>query len=104
MRSRECHATFRGGIFSTVGDPDGLRLSTRHRPASGSQRYQAGENDLRWHREILSSPSWAASIASWSRAPERINQIGRAHVRTPVTNAHLVCRLLLEKKNLTDYV
>src|SRR3546814_6505270 len=27
------------------------------------------------------------------------NQIGRAHVRTPVTNAHLVCRLLLEKKN-----
>src|SRR3546814_7096326 len=25
-------------------------------------------------------------------------QIGRAHVSTPVTNAHLVCRLLLEKK------
>src|SRR3546814_2205339 len=26
-------------------------------------------------------------------------KIGRAHVRTPVTNAHLVCRLLLEKKH-----
>src|SRR3546814_6460701 len=26
------------------------------------------------------------------------NEIGRAHVWTPVTNAHLVCRLLLEKK------
>src|SRR3546814_4677804 len=25
-------------------------------------------------------------------------QIGRAHVGTPVTNAHLVCRLLLEQK------
>src|SRR3546814_2476887 len=25
-------------------------------------------------------------------------QIGRAHVRTPVTNAHLECRILLEKK------
>src|SRR3546814_4992349 len=25
-------------------------------------------------------------------------QIGRAHVRTPVTNAHLVFRILLEKK------
>src|SRR3546814_3578482 len=25
-------------------------------------------------------------------------QIGRAHVCTPVTNAHLVCRLLLDKK------
>src|SRR3546814_1994930 len=29
------------------------------------------------------------------------HQIGRAHVRTPVTNAHLVCRLLLEKKKNT---
>src|SRR3546814_244289 len=28
----------------------------------------------------------------------REEKIGRAHVRTPVTNAHLVCRLLLEKK------
>ena len=28
-------------------------------------------------------------------------QIGRAHVWTPVTSAHLVCRLLLEKKNIT---
>src|SRR3546814_2916814 len=27
-------------------------------------------------------------------------QIGRAHVLTPVTNAHLVCRLLLEKKKI----
>src|SRR3546814_548487 len=26
------------------------------------------------------------------------SKIGRAHVCTPVTNAHLVCRLLLEKK------
>src|SRR3546814_8240497 len=30
-------------------------------------------------------------------------QLGRAHVCTPVTNAHLVCRLLLEtKKTSTD--
>src|SRR3546814_3015922 len=28
-----------------------------------------------------------------------LGQIGRAHVRTPVTNAHLVCRLMLDKKN-----
>src|SRR3546814_8825043 len=28
----------------------------------------------------------------------KLKQIGRAHVSTPVTNAHLVCRLLLEKK------
>src|SRR3546814_9928453 len=31
-------------------------------------------------------------------AAESTRQIGRAHVCTPVTNAHLVCRLLLEKK------
>src|SRR3546814_3754289 len=29
---------------------------------------------------------------------DRPAQIGRAHVWTPVTNAQLVCRLLLEKK------
>src|SRR3546814_6021779 len=28
-------------------------------------------------------------------------EIGRAHVSTPVTNAHLVCRLLLETKHHT---
>src|SRR3546814_3352790 len=27
-----------------------------------------------------------------------VMEIGRAHVCTPVTNAHLVCRLLLEKQ------
>src|SRR3546814_1047206 len=33
-------------------------------------------------------------------ADERaVGKIGRAHVCTPVTNAHLVCRLLPEKKN-----
>src|SRR3546814_4360475 len=30
--------------------------------------------------------------------PAVTREIGRAHVRTPVTNAHLVCRLLLENK------
>src|SRR3546814_5417590 len=29
------------------------------------------------------------------------NQLGRAHVRTPVTHAHLVCRLLLDKQKHT---
>src|SRR3546814_4265956 len=35
------------------------------------------------------------------RKLRRRMKIGRAHVRTPVTNAHLVCRLLLEKKKHT---
>src|SRR3546814_10633102 len=38
-----------------------------------------------------------AQLPGWimDKAPA---EIGRAHVCTPVTNAHLVCRLLLEKK------
>src|SRR3546814_9128125 len=30
------------------------------------------------------------------------SKIGRAHVRTPVTNAQSVCRLLLEKKKIKE--
>src|SRR3546814_6863568 len=29
-------------------------------------------------------------------------EIGRAHVCTPVTNAHIVCRLLLEKRKIRN--
>src|SRR3546814_3547032 len=32
--------------------------------------------------------------------PQSKGQIGRAHVCTPFTNSHLVCRLLLEKKHI----
>src|SRR3546814_17833388 len=37
-------------------------------------------------------------IERHERRPDGSTEIGRAHVCTPVTNAHLVCRLLLEKK------
>src|SRR3546814_6752247 len=40
------------------------------------------------------------SFASAGRKDVR-GQIGRAHVCSPVTNAHLVCRLLLEKTKTT---
>src|SRR3546814_3519072 len=36
-----------------------------------------------------------------ARHPGAHSEIGRAHVCTPVTNAHLVCRLLLEKTKQT---
>src|SRR3546814_3265123 len=39
-----------------------------------------------------------------SFAPYGAAEIGRAHVCTPVTNAHLVCRLLLEKKKSQKHV
>src|SRR3546814_6455660 len=34
-------------------------------------------------------------------APAQPAEIGRAHLRTPVTNAHIVCRLLLDNKKNT---
>src|SRR3546814_5131993 len=37
-------------------------------------------------------------VAAGNRAARGSRKIGRAHVCTPVTNAHIVCRLLLEKK------
>src|SRR3546814_5594710 len=45
---------------------------------------------------MMADPAFTLSPEPVDTAP--FWQIGRAHVCTPVTNAHLVCRLLLEKK------
>src|SRR3546814_8477395 len=53
------------------------------------------------------APRLGISRRSVGRHLDRDNyaiiEIGRAHVRTPVTNAHLVCRLMLEKINKLLY-
>src|SRR3546814_2538838 len=48
------------------------------------------ENVALWHERDISHSSVERFIGP--------DEIGRAHVCTPVTNAHLVCRLMLEKK------
>src|SRR3546814_5128424 len=59
---------------------------------------------LREQREAeLSGDAAQARAAAITRERELRLEIGRAHVRTPVTNAHLVCRLLLEKKKTTTH-
>src|SRR3546814_3860968 len=64
------------------------RRHRRTRPvAFGRPRHQAASN-------MYGSGDGARS----SGRGKRQREIGRAHVRTPVTNAHLACRLLLEKK------
>src|SRR3546814_9835203 len=40
--------------------------------------------------------------AGTARVPVVLQEIGRAHVCTPASNAHLVCRLLLAKKYNTS--
>src|SRR3546814_2416030 len=46
-------------------------------------------------------PLYVVRLETESR---RLVEIGRAHVCTPVTNAHIVCRLLLETKNHLYYI
>src|SRR3546814_7873906 len=51
---------------------------------------------LELYEAVMSDENW------WRRLnvdDDDDDEIGRAHDRTPVTNAQLVCRLLLEKKN-----
>src|SRR3546814_1169809 len=84
--------------------------------ASGSAGFPAGDAPRTWHAQpadlatqsqltaaVGSSVSSTVSPATGqvrASTPMRQagQQIGRAHVCTPVTNAHLVCRLPLEKK------
>src|SRR3546814_2341604 len=47
------------------------------------------------YRRTRAGVPWPIMIERLARHPE----IGRAHVCTTVTNAHHVCRLMLEKKN-----
>src|SRR3546814_3788243 len=42
-----------------------------------------------------------AALSPAEQVNYAVYKIGRAHVCTPVTNAHLVCRLLPDKKNKT---
>src|SRR3546814_5410857 len=62
----------------------------------GSNRRQQSCRGL---RRIMSNPSPPREGGAEGDTPFALQyfQIGRAHVCTPVTNAHLVCRLLLDK-------
>src|SRR3546814_7363615 len=90
-------ALFRSGL-------DSVPNSSRNRvpPSASSKRpTRALVAPVKAH---ASWPNSSASIKVSGSAAQFMmtsgpsQQIGRAHVLTPVTNAHLVCRLLLEKK------
>src|SRR3546814_10434326 len=76
----------RGGCWFALGDRQlHLGAETDFRPAKKAHVALALEG-----LDALRARIEAAGHAT--------HEIGRAHVSTPVTNAHLVCRLLLEKK------
>src|SRR3546814_10115859 len=63
-------------------------------------RRQRNDLSFRALRELEDSVDLRLIIDDLQKATKALHdeEIGRAHVSTPVTNAHLVCRLLLEKK------
>src|SRR3546814_8970937 len=72
--------------------------------------YKIGEGDWRAHSGksnslLVNSATWGLLIGRAMVEDEQgstvLRQIGRAHVGTQVTNAQLVCRLLIEKKKHT---
>src|SRR3546814_5611921 len=55
-------------------------------------------NEQGWDKVIPAAlQEFSQYEGNWIAAPVNV-QIGRAHVCTTDTNAHIVCRLLLEKK------
>src|SRR3546814_8085859 len=64
-----------------------------------------GKSVEEWRKGTSHNISFSNNLAAEGLADashpkgEHSKEIGRAHVCTPVTHAHLVCRLLLAKKN-----
>src|SRR3546814_4976812 len=69
--------------------------------AMGENKWKASASwppaSVKMQRLYLRSDGRANSLWGNGRLDAAAPEIGRAHVLTPVTNAHLVCRLLLEK-------
>src|SRR3546814_6494025 len=80
-------------LFRSLLDP--LAAADQHRRAiAGGAEFQRGAD----HGLFLAFGEDDALRVLHHLVEEDLQgQIGRAHVCTPVTNAHLVCRLLLEK-------
>src|SRR3546814_8088460 len=89
---------------TVVGD---VRSSTSFRRPTGSRicastSIERSIDAIDSRRVISSSSLTFAPSGTPSETKTRCERkIGRAHVCTPVTNAHIVCRLLLEKKKKT---
>src|SRR3546814_6791992 len=95
-------------ICASGNAPDAGRFYRRYHPIRGPNMATAEEHLMDWLRDAHAMEEQAekmlrATAGRLENYPDlkarlESHEIGRAHVRTPVTNAHLVCRLLLEKK------
>src|SRR3546814_4490022 len=83
-------------------DPVGLRLPQSPKwKANGFTSYvqPIGASSLTFGLDATYSGAFNNYLFASFPNDSYTVEIGRAHVCTPVTNAHLVCRLLLEKIN-----
>src|SRR3546814_7178000 len=95
--------TANGLVFTKFGGLNHLITNPRDMPGFVKELSKAkftaitGVNTL--FNGLLNTPGFDRLDFSSLRLTLGGGKIGRAHVCTPVTNAHLVCRLLLAKKN-----
>src|SRR3546814_2864609 len=97
-----------------IGEAQQIAYNVRDIDRAFDQRYPAGSLSGTSNESLVTNAEerWRDAVGSFQDAlrtqatvvtnlgdtRREIDKIGRAHVCTPVTNAHLVCRLLLEKK------
>src|SRR3546814_1843958 len=86
-------------LMETSADPESPENVPKYRKLNFIARWLglglvAGKvMPIMFSRDFMGDPARAAERRHWQQ-----KQIGRAHVRTPVNNAHLVCRLQAETK------
>src|SRR3546814_4563115 len=87
-----------GGGKGHAFDQEAGHVADRFKPVPRDLSHFLGEDQLAVARPLL-------LVAIQFPPDDRRTywKIGRAHVCTPVTNAHLVCSLLLEKKKTIHY-
>src|SRR3546814_8745420 len=80
----------------------GMAAISRNRRGSRHAKWPRGALPFHDHAppNSLHTDGLASEVPKAVRPVETptLHTIGRAHVRTPVTNSHLVCRLMHEKK------
>src|SRR3546814_4843855 len=83
-----------------LGKLEQMGLATEHAPGVWelSERMEPTLRELGERGDIIRNMHKALKADGLERDPMTFQQIGREHVCNPVTNAHLVCRLMIEKK------
>src|SRR3546814_1369802 len=84
------------GVQTTTGDAEGEAIARSDPSQLSEQGLRAAMQGFIGPQQRV--PPMHSALKRDGRPLYELAQIGRAHVRTPVTNAHLVCRLLLETK------